>query len=57
MARFIEVMKRRKLEPRKLYSAKLSFRFYKEIKLFQISKAKRIQQLQTSSIRTTKGIL
>ena len=50
-------MKRKSLQTKLLYAAKLSFRFEGEIKSFtDKAKAKRIQQHQTSITTNTKGI-
>ena len=47
-------MKEKKLQPRILYPARLSFRFDREIKSFP-TKVKRIQQHQTSFKTNAKG--
>ena len=50
-------MKGKKLQPRLLYSARISFRFDGEIKSFtDKQKAKRIQNHQTSYTTNAKGI-
>ena len=50
-----KVMKRKSLQQRILYPARISFRFDGEIKLYKQAKAKRIQHHQTSSTTNAKG--
>ena len=50
-----KVMKGKKLQPRILYLARLSFRFDREIKSFPDKQVKRIQHHQTSFIAHAKG--
>ena len=50
-----KVIKGKKLQPRLLYPARISFRFDGEIKSYRQAKAKRIQHHQTSSTTNAKG--
>ena len=51
----LKVMKRKSLQQRILYPARISFRFDGEIKLYKQAKAKRIQHHQTSFTTNAKG--
>ena len=48
-------MKRKKVQPRILYPARLSFRFDREIKSFPDKQVKKIQHHQTSFTAHAKG--
>ena len=50
----LNVMKENKLQPRLLYSARISFKYEGEM-LYRQAKAERIQHHQTSSPTNTKG--
>ena len=52
----LKVMKEKNLQPRLLYSARISFKYEGEIKkLYRQAKAERIQHRQTSSSTNAKG--
>ena len=52
----LKVMKEKNLQPRLLYSARISFKYEGEIKkLYRQAKADRIQHHQTSSLTNAKG--
>ena len=51
----LEVMKEKKLQPRLLYLARISFKYEGEIKRFRQAKAERIHHHQTSSSTNAKG--
>ena len=51
----LKVMKEKNLQPRLLYSARISFKYEGGIKLFREAKAEQIQHHQTSSPTNTKG--
>ena len=50
----LKVMKEKNLQPRLLYSARISFKYEGEIKTYRQAKAERIQHHQTNSSINTK---